>query len=90
MRVSRIKDYTEKTWFLGTDILFVECLQLLENKEVCSLVGQYGSMINVDKCLDVEILTDQLTPNIKAILKEAKKRGYCYIFFDCDIETTFN
>ena len=89
MKPSNIADNTEKTWFLGTDILPESDLELMEEGNEASFVREEGAIYRVS---EVVIEHDYYgiagySNTFRNIVKEAHKRGYMWLFFDCDITT---
>lgn len=98
MDVKKIKNHTEKTWFIGTDVLVEgrlkenKDLELMEKGLNASLVGQYGSLYHVSE--EAEYRTPEYKKHgysdlFCSIIEEAHRRGYKWIVFDCDIPTEF-
>ena len=44
IKASKIKDYTEKTWFLGTDVVENEDLELMEKNKCTTFSCEEGAM----------------------------------------------
>jgi len=89
MKVQDIKDYTEKTWFLGTDILEKRDLELMLEEVETSLCRAEGAMYHVsdEECIRNDYATNGYSLIFCEIVEEAYRRGYFWLFFDCDIET---
>lgn len=91
-KMKKIKDNTEKMWFLGTDILEDKDLIMMENSLFASFSRDEGAIYHVENTLKA-LLSDQVIGNIRYsetfsdLFKEAKKRKYEWIFFDRDIQT---
>lgn len=94
--VSKITDYVEPMWFLGTDILTNKDRDLMDKKVGTSFEREYGAIYYIGT--DKEVYEDSLskyiqhgyTPLFISIVREAIKRKYVWIFFDCDITTEFH
>ena len=87
-----IKDYTEKTWFLGTDILDQEGSQDLDlmNDGVATIFEREEGAIYVvpqDKDRKNFYSSQGYSDYFQSIIDEAQQRGYQWVFFDRDIET---
>jgi len=91
--VANIKDYTEKSWFLGTDILENENgnandLRLMRNgTRVCEAFETGGRYYLHREDFDRDLLNAGYSDYFIELVKEARRRGYIYLHFDCDIET---
>ena len=91
---TKIKDNTERIWFLGTDLLedTENDLFILDRGLGVSYhhVGHYASIIHVREEID-ELVTEfdgySYSEKMIAIICEAHRRGYKWIAFDRDIET---
>lgn len=86
-----LEDYTEKTWFLGTNILEDKDLGLMEKAEGTSFVRAEGAIYHVG-VLDVPGCENHYkdlgySQYFQDVVEEAHKRGYIWIFFDRDIES---
>lgn len=87
--VKLIADYTEKSWFLGTNLLPETDLELMEEEIGTSFTREEGAIFHVG-VLD-------LFPNyyrdlgysevFQEIMEEAKTRSYAWIFYDRDIDS---
>lgn len=91
MQVKKISDYHEKMWFLGTDILPQSDLDLMDIGLKASFVREFGAIYytHPDFCFE-ECGYDDYSSTFKSVIKEARKRGYVWVFFDCDIQTQYN
>lgn len=86
---SNLKDYTEKTWFLGTDILEEQDLELMNQQMGTSFERPEGAIYHVPAIDAIPDYYKDLgySPYFQELIKEAHKREYIWIFFDCDIES---
>jgi hypothetical protein len=86
---SNLKDYTEKTWFLGNNLLSESDLSLMEQGEGTSFVREEGAIYHVPVINDFPDHYKSLgySKYFQEIIKEANKRKYVWIFFDRDIES---
>jgi len=90
--IKKIKNYTEPTWFLGTDIVEEQDLKLMEEKMGTTLWMPEGAVYHVPvlKELNCSKYYSELlgySKTFQAIIEEALKRGYIWVFFDRDIAT---
>lgn len=96
--VGKLADYTERTWFLGTDVLVEDCgdLTLMESGRGASFSREEGAIYHVG-CQDNDDFQSDLddrevwgaySNRFKDVLMEARNRGYTWVFFDCDITST--
>ena len=86
-----LKDYTEKTWFLGTNILEENDLNLMEEEIGTSFTREEGAIYYVN-VIDTPLLENYYkdlgySDYFQDVIKEAKKRDYVWVFFDRDIES---
>lgn len=92
MHPSNIQDYTEKTWFLGTDILDHKNsrdLDLMEEGKVASFTRDEGAIYSTLPDFLADMKKEGYSTYFQELMKEARKRGYAWVFFDRDIETGF-
>jgi hypothetical protein len=88
---NNIQDYTEPTWFLGTNLIDDESnddLYLME-KGICTrFLRVEGAIYSTNDLFLYEYKSNGYSSYFIEIIKEAKKRGYNWVFFDRDIDTT--
>ena len=86
---SKLEDYTERTWFLGTNILLEIDLTLMEDKVGTSFERDEGAIYHVGVIEQFPKHYQELgySKQFQEIVKEAHKRGYAWIFYDRDIES---
>ena len=84
---SKIKDYQEEMWFLGTDILFERDLDLMNEGKGTAFNREEGAIYLAQN----ESLFEEegYSYFFIEIIKEARERGYVWIFFDRDIQTNY-
>ncbi len=85
--VKKIKNNTEKMWFLGTDVLEEKDWQLMEENKGTSFSRDEGAIYYVD--FFTEFKEMGYSSRFLDLIIEAKKRKYIWIFFDRDITTTY-
>ena len=88
---NKLVDYTEKTWFLGTDILDDERtkdLELMSQGIATSFYREEGAIYNTQESFQESYKQEGYSPYFQEVIKEAKSRGYDWVFFDRDIETS--
>ena len=87
--VSKLEDYTEKTWFLGTNIVKEQDLTLMEDKIGTSFSREEGAIYHVGVIEQFPSHYKELgySKQFQEIIKEAHNRGYAWIFYDRDIES---
>jgi len=84
IEAERIADYSEKCWFLGTDVFTEDDLNLINKLDGAIYTREEGMVYYVS----FEDDSYQKYPKrFQQLLKEATKRGYAYLWFDRDIET---
>lgn len=90
-KISKLKDYTEKTWFLGTDILESQDLDLMEKQICTSFEREEGAMyyIGHETNLLEKFHMAGYSETFLSVVNEAFKRKYVWIFFDRDIESCY-
>mgnify|MGYP007088045765 CR=1 FL=1 len=87
--VKLIADYTEKTWFLGTNLLTETDWDLIEKEIGTSFTREEGAIFHVG-VLDLfpkyyrELGYSEV---FQEIMEEAKTRSYAWIFYDRDIDS---
>lgn len=87
---NKLGDYTEKTWFLGTDILDDENtkdLELMSQGVATSFNREEGAIYNTNEEFQREYKEKGYSPYFQEVIKEAKNRDYEWVLFDRDIET---
>lgn len=89
VKVTELKDYTEKMWFLGTDILEEKDLTLMEDRIGTSFERPEGAIYHVGVLQEFPNHYKNLeySHRFQEILQEAYRRNYVWVFFDCDIES---
>lgn len=87
---NNLEDYTEPMWFLGTNILDDESddLYLMEKGISTSFVRAEGAIYSTNDAFFYDYKSNGYSSYFLEIMKEAKKRGYNWVFFDRDIETS--
>lgn len=95
MNSSKIKDYTEPFWFLGTDVITESDQQLMNDQTNTIFHREEGAIYCVPTDKDhfnlviTEFKISGYSNDFIDIFKEAHRRKYHWIFFDRDIETEF-
>ena len=86
---SNILNGSERMWSLGTDILPSSDLKLMNEGKETSFLREYGAIywINCDSDFVCEIKESGYSQVFQSLVKEGVKRGYNWLFFDCDIDT---
>lgn len=96
--VKNMRDYTERVWFLGTDVVEESDLELLDRNVLarCWHPEQEwypGNFYRLSpdtpyfKEYLKELKTVGYSHQFRAIMLEARKRGYLWVYFHPDIET---
>lgn len=94
--VKALFDNQERTWWLGTDCLEDSDLKLLTGSSAASYqhVEGYASIMHVPQD-DSDYAAEYwkglekvgFSARFVSILQEAKRRGYAWVVFECEIET---
>lgn len=91
---NNIKDFSQPTWFLGTDILDEKGsndLNLMDQGVGTSLNREEGAIyyckIIEEEGYEKEFLNLGYSPYFNDLMKEACRRNYDYVWFDRDLET---
>ncbi len=83
---SNLKDYTERTWFLGTDILDEgKDLTLMYNGVSASFTREEGAIYSTSQMAILQCKKMGYTDYFIEVLEEAKKINYDFVLFDRDI-----
>ena len=85
IKAERIADYSEKCWFLGTDVFSDDDLNLINELNGAIYTREEGAVYYV---LFDDGYYRNYSDRFRELIKEAKKRGYVYLWFDRDIKTT--
>lgn len=86
---SNLKDYTEPTWFLGTDICEEADLFLLDQGIGTAFAREEGAILHVGVLKEIPNFYELLgfSPYFQDVLREANARGYVWVFLDRDISS---
>ena len=84
IKAERIADYSEKCWFLGTDVFSDDDLNLINELNGAIYTREEGAVYYV---LFDDGYYRNYSDRFRELIKEAKKRGYVYLWFDRDIKT---
>lgn len=89
IEVKNIANKHEKMWSLGTDILQNSDLKLMEEGKGTAFSREYGAIYSIICCsyFVSEIEEYGYSEVFQSLVKEGIRRGYEWLFFDCDIDT---
>ena len=91
MDPKKIADYTERTWYVGTDILCDDDIELLDTTELHNIRNVPSIRFYVgflSEGLDAKLAEEGFSPDFVALVREARERGYKFLELDRAIETT--
>ena len=85
--VTKIRDYTEKMLFLGTDILTDKDCELMNKQIATSFHRPEGAIyyIKMETGFKSIFKKQGYSQKFNDIVCEARSRGYVWLFFDRDI-----
>lgn len=97
MDITKIRDYTERTWFIGTDVLSREDvpdednidLNLMENGSEATMHSEWCAMYQCSYIPELikEYKNVGYSDRFCEIILEGQRRGYSWIIFDRDLQT---
>ena len=85
IKAEMIADYSEKCWFLGTDVFSEDDLNLMNELNGTIYTREEGMIYCVSFA---DNYYEKYPERFQKLIKEAAKRGYVYLWLDRDIKTT--